>query len=182
MKKIVMFTAMGLLLSTTIFAEVMVLQDGKTMFFKEDSQIIVSGQTATNIRYNDVSITVPGNQKVQIQKRGNKIWISGTNMKDVEIVGNKISSNGHAIIVISLDTMEVTNVRGDISIINNGVSLNHKNTKNIKNNRKVSTKTETNKVSEPVSFPEISEYVNEISAQQAVQDITDMSQSSPSGI
>lgn len=174
MKQLVISTVIGLLLSTTVFAQITVLQDGKKMFFKEDAQIIVSGKTPATVLFNGVIINVPAGQKVQIQKKDGNIWISGTNMKEVEAAGKKISSNGHAIVAISPDTKKVTSVRGDINIARDEVVLARDNSR--LNNKRAVNETISN---ESISFPEVSEYVNEVVSQQSVQDVTDMSLYAP---
>ena len=181
MKKLVIFTVIGLLLSTTAFAEIMVLQDGKMMSFKEGSQVIVSSKTPARVLYNGVLITVPAGQKVQVFQKDGKIVLSGTNMKGVEVSGHSISSNGTATIAISPETMEVISVTGDVNIIKDEVVLAHKGKIKANNKQQVAAKPAA-AVAEPISFPEVSDYVNEIAAQQSAQDVTDMSQSSPSGI
>ena len=185
MRKLALFAVMGLLLSTAAIAEVMVLQDGKIMSFREGSQVIVSSKTPARVLYNGVLIIVPAGQKVQVSKKDGKIWVSGTNMKGVEVSGQSISSNGQAIIAVSPDTMEISSVKGDVSIVKNEVILTHKSKIGTKNKQQTAakpTQTTVAAATEIASFPEISDYVNEVNAQQSAQDVTDMSQSSPSGI
>lgn len=180
MRKLALFAVMGLLLSTAAIAEVMVLQDGKIMSFREGSQVIVSSKTPARVLYNGVLIIVPAGQKVQVFKKDDKIWISGTDLKGVDVAGQSISSNGPAIVKVSPDTMEV-NVEGDISVVKNEVILARK-AKTKTNDKQTTTAKPVAPSAKVTSFPEISNYVNEVSAQQTVQDTAYMSQSSPSGI
>ena len=180
MRKLALFAVMGLLLSTAAIAEVMVLQDGKIMSFREGSQVIVSSKTPARVLYNGVLIIVPAGQKVQVSKKDDKIWISGTDMKKIEAAGKTISSKGYAIIAISPDTLEVLSIKGDVSIVKDEVILPHKANTKVNKKQEAAPKKTSAPVAETVSFPEISDYVNEVTTQQSAQDV--LSQSSPSGI
>lgn len=193
MKKIVIFAVLGLFLCGTAFARVVVLQDGKTTILADNSEFTVAGKDHSRVLYDGVLITVPPHKKVKIGKKDGKIMISGTNLKGVEISGKSISSKGNTIIYVSPDTMKITTVQGDTSIIDNGVVNNHlqKNSKTKNSNKDEINRTDNknssveSKTSAPAAenivFPEASEYVNEVAAQQTAQDVenTDLSQSSP---
>ena len=178
MKKVAIFAVMGLFLSATAFAQIIVLQDGKRMYFPEDSQVVISGKTPAKVLFNKsrMLISVPANQKVQVQKKNGVILVSGTDMKGVEVAGKTISSNGHAIVSVSPKTKEVTNLRGDTSISESEVVL--ASNSNKMNNKQPAAKNNT-AINESTIFPEISEYVNEVVSQQSVQDVTDVSPYAP---
>ena len=163
MKKLVMFAVMGLVLSATAFAEVMVLQDGKTMSFKDNSQIVVSGKTASRILYNGVLLIIPANIRVSVQRRDGKVLISGNDMKDVEVVGKEISSKGYGVVSVDPITKEVVVVEGNVKIKNAGKG--------------------SPQSASIEDFPGISKYLNEVATQQANQDVErqNMSQSTVSG-
>ena len=193
MKKLMIFAIAGVVLSAIAFANIVILQDGKITNYDKSSEVTVNGKTTSRVLYDGILITVPKNQKVQISKKDGKIAVSGNNLKDVEIAGKQVSSKGEAIVVVSPETMEVSVVEGDTTIENNEVIFDS--AKNPGDVTKVVTKKTVSvakpqpqmvakvQVTEPVVFPEISEYVNEIAVQQAVQDIerTDMSQSTTTG-
>ncbi len=162
MKKVMTFVVMGLFLSASALAEVMVLQEGKTMSFKDKSHIVVSGKTATKILYNGVPLIIPANLEVSVQHKDRKVLITGTDLKNVEVADKEISSKGHTVISVDPKTKEITVLEGDVKIKNVG-------------NR--------SKSKEVGDFADMSEYVDEIAAQQAGQDVErQLSNSSPSGI
>lgn len=162
MKKVMMFVVMGLFLSASALAEVMVLQEGKTMSFKDKSHIVVSGETASKILYNGVRLIIPANLTVSVQNKDRRVLITGTDLKDVEIENKEISSKGYAAIAVDPKTKEITVLEGDVKIKNIG-------------NR--------SKYKDIGDFADMSEYVDEIAAQQANQDVErqNLSNSSPSG-
>lgn len=163
MKKLVMFAVMGLVLSASAFAEVMVLQDGKTMSFKDNSQIVVSGKTASRILYNGVLLIIPANITVSVQRRDKKVIISGNDMQDVEVFGKEISSKGYGAVSVDPVTKEIVVLEGDVKI------------------RKAGNGTPRSATIE--DFPGISKYLNEVATQQANQDVerATLSQSSTTG-
>ena len=192
MKKLVVFAVLGLFVSVTAFARVVVLQDGKMMTFADNSEISVSGKHASRVLYDGDLITVPANQKVKVEKKEGKIIVTGTNLKGIEIAGKSISSNGQAAIAVAPETMEISTISGDIAIVSNEVIFkgDSKMQNTVKVNKTTNTnnqqvaKTENAKVSVPatetVVFPEVSEYVNEVAAQQSAQDVIDTSDLSKS--
>lgn len=207
MKRLAVFAVMGLILSTAVFANnVVVFQDGQATVHKPGTEIAINAKTTTRVLYNGVLITVPKGQKVQISKsqKTGKIEIFGINMRGVEVAGKQVSSKGQAKVSVSPDTREVVGISGNTTIVSNEVIFINKN--KTQNNNKVvnnQTVTQTNiqtvsetpkkategsvsaktQTFEPVVFPSVSEYVNEVAAQQATQDVErpDMSQSSTTG-
>lgn len=204
MKKLAVFAVMGLVFATTAFANVVVFQDGQATVHKPGTGITINAKTSTRVLYEGILITIPKGQKVQISKaqKGGKIEIFGVNMKGIEVAGKQISSNGQAKVSVSPETREVASISGNTTIVSNDVIFSGKN--NVQKVNKVTpkqeapkvktqveTKTQTSTTStptktqtvEPVVFPTVSEYVNEIAAQQSTQDVErpDMSQSSTTG-
>ncbi len=193
MKQLMMFAVFGLI-SLAAFSQVVVLQDGKTITYRQGTGVTVFGKTVSRVLYDGVLITVPKGQKVRIgvqeNEMGKKILISGTNLKDVEIAGKSVSSKGRTIISVSPETLQLVTIKGETTVNNNGIVANrinrtntdkeNKTNKSVKTNNKQLTPAVSNEV---IDFPEISDYVNEVVVQQAVQDVerSDMSQSSVEG-
>ena len=201
MKKLAVFAVIGLLLSTTAFANIVVFQDGKATTYKPGSTIAVNAKTTTRVLYDGVLITIPKGQKVQISREREengkeKVKLFGVNMKGVEVAGKQISSKGQATVSISPETGEVAETNGNATIVKNDVILtdNKSNTQKVNKPVVPQTKTQTapkaqtqqaapakTQTVEPVVFPTVSEYVNEVTAQQSTQDVECMSPSSPTG-
>lgn len=197
MKNTLMFVVLVVFLAITASSQVVVLQDGKTTSYQRGSEVTISGKTTARVLYDGVLITIPKGQKVQVKRKGNKVFISGNNLKDIEIVGRSLSSKGPAIVSVSLDTMKIVDVKGDVFVDENGLVMSRisKNNKVSKTN-KTSVKSKTSKMSnqqkadssisnanDEEAFPEVSDYVNELATEQAAQDIErpDMSQSTTTG-
>lgn len=200
MKKTALLAVLVLFFAISSSAQIVVLQDGKTITYEPKAELSIAGKTTSRVLYEGVLITIPRGQKVHIKKRDGKILISGTNLRNVEIAGKNISSNGHVIISVSPDNMKVTTLKGDSTITRNGFLTNrvnkteNKNKKNIKPNsskfenkgkkylRQYSYYEEDEEQEEEENLLEISDYINEVSAQQSAQDVmdsADLSQSSP---
>ena len=200
MKKLAVLAVMGLFISTAAFAEVAVLQDGKTITYEQGTPIMTSGTSPVRVLYDGVQIYVPQGQKVLISKaKDGKILITGTDLKGVEVGKERISTNGLAVFSVSPSTMKVDEIKGDISVVNL-VEEEQKNQKESKKAQKEAEKaqkkeatkaksaakassTKTNTSMQTVEFPAVSDYVNEVAAQQASQNVErpDLSQSSPNG-
>ena len=195
MKKLALFAVVGLFLSVTAFANIVVLQDGRMTSYEPGSNVVIKGKTTSRVLYDGVLITIPRGQKVQISKKDGQILVFGVNLRGVEIAGKQVSSEGQAMFAVSPETMQVSSIRGNTTIVSNEVIFDgSKNTGNI---NKVVNKPGTvvvksgpvsqapvqTQVSEPVVFPEVSEYVNEVVTEQASQDVErpDMSQSTTTG-
>lgn len=186
MKKLVIFAVVGLLLSTIAFARIIVLQDGQTKSYSDSrDSIVIDGKTPASVLFDGVLIKVPANKRKVTIKRGEgkegEINISGRNLKDIDIAGKKISSNGQATITFSPKTREISVVNGELANNDNAAPKNaaQKTVKQAATKSTVKSTPATQVVVETVEFPEVSDYVNEVTAQQSVQDVEDMSQSSP---
>ena len=119
MKKLALSAVIGLLLSTTAFANVVVFQDGKVTTYKPGTEIAINAKTTARVLYDGVLITIPQGQKVQISKEEGKIKLFGVNMKGVEIAGKQISSKGQATVSVTPSTGEVASVKGATTIVSN---------------------------------------------------------------
>lgn len=200
MKKTLIFAVMGMFLSVSAFAGVVVFQDGKTMVYHQGSEVNVDGKTTSRVLYDGILITVPKGQKVKIKgqdsEMGKNIVVSGSNLKGVEIAGKNVSSKGQATVSVSLNTLEVKTVKGNTMIEENGVVINSigqgntnqankvQKTEKMTNNKQTAYVVNTSSsVNESAIFPEISDYVNEVAAQQSTQDVErpTLSQYSTSG-
>ena len=199
MKKLAVLAVMGLLVSTTAFAEVAVLQDGRTVTYEQGTPVMTSGATPVRVLYDGVEIYVPQGQKVLISKaKDGKVLVTGTDLKGVEVGKERFSSKGLAVFSISPATMKVDEIKGDISVANIAEEdlKAQKEAKKAQKAQKAqkaakatkaekTTKVATTKAVAPaqtVEFPTASEYVNEVITQQSAQNTEEcMSQSSPSG-
>lgn len=205
MKKIAVLAVMGLLVSTAAFAEVAVLQDGKTITYEQGTPVMTSGSTPVRVLYDGVEIYVPQGQKVLISKaKDGKILVTGTDLKGVEVGKERVSSKGLAVFSVSPSTMKVDEIKGDIAVVNiieeeqraqkeakkaqKEAQKAQKSTKTAKatttkaNTAKVATTKANNVPAQTVEFPTVSEYVNEVVTQQTAQNVECLSQSSPSGV
>ncbi len=201
MKKILTLVIIGVLLSIAAFAGIIMFQDGKTMVYHQGSEVNTNGKAVSRVLYDGVLVTAPKGQKLTIKgqedETGKKVVVSGSNFQNVEVAGKNVSSRGNTVIVVSPETLEVTSVKGNTTIQENGVVVNSIGKVDAKQEDKVekeakksvskqnnyavsSSKTFANK---SVDFPEISDYVNEVAVQQGIQDIerSDMSQSTTTG-
>ena len=197
MKKLAVLAVMGLLVSTAAFAEVTVLQDGKTVTYEQGTPVMTSGATPVRVLYDGVEIYVPQGQKVLISKaKDGKILVTGTDLKGVEVGKERVSSKGLAVFSVSPSTMKVDEIKGDIAVVNvaeeeNKAQKVQKVQKDIQKTTKAAKTTATktavakanNVPAQTVEFPTVSEYVNEVVTQQTAQDTeeTCLSQSSPTG-
>ncbi len=193
MKRLVTFGIIGLLLIAAVaFARVVVLQEGKVMTFADNSKVVVSGKNPSRVLYDGVLVTVAPNQKVEIRKEEIKkdgeikkqIVISGTDLKDVKVKGKSISSKGETEITVPLDDeVKIDVVKGEV--YKDGVLVNKDLVKE-ETIKPAATKQSVEKqaivkpvISETVDFPEVSDYVNELAVEQAVQDVEDVSRYAP---
>ena len=200
MKKLAVSAVIALFLSTAAFANIVVFQDGKITTYKPGSEVAINAKTTARVLYDGILITVPKGQKVQISKENGKIKLFGINMKGVEIAGKHVSSKGQATVSISPETGEVASIKGSTTITSNEVILTNKEevqegnkpvSNQIKTQTVIKTETQTKQAVtptptqsiEPVVFPTVSEYVNEVATQQSTQDVErpSSSQYAPSG-
>lgn len=195
MKKLAVLAVMGLLVTTAAFAEVAVLQDGKTVTYEQGTPVMTSGATPVRVLYDGVEIYVPQGQKVLISKaKDGKVLVTGTDLKGVEVGKERVSSKGLAVFSVSPSTMKVDEVKGDISVVNimeeeqkaqkeaKKAQKATKAAKTEKTTKAATAKTSNATTAQTVDFPTVSEYVNEVVTQQSAQDTeTCLSQSSPSG-
>ena len=195
MKKLAVLAVMGLLVNTAAFAEVAVLQDGKTVTYEQGTPVMTSGATPVRVLYDGVEIYVPQGQKVLISKaKDGKVLVTGTDLKGVEVGKERVSSKGLAVFSVSPSTMKVDEVKGDISVVNimeeeqkaqkeaKKAQKATKAAKTEKTTKAATAKTNNVTTAQTVDFPTVSEYVNEVVTQQSAQDTeTCLSQSSPSG-
>jgi len=209
MKKLLMFAVIGLFISTTAFAEIIVLQNGKTTTYRESKEgegykaIPVEKNTYARVLYDDVLISIPPqSNKMQIKRENQNIRISGANLRDVDVAGEKVSSNGHVILEVTPKTatseMEIRLIKGDASVVKDGKTVALSPTKKTapkKESKKKTAEKPAKTAEKPATakpaaqtataeaetFPEISEYVNEVAAQQTSQDVErpDLSQYAP---
>ena len=182
MKKSVIIIVVGLLLSIAAFARIIVLQDGKTTSYKSEEKVVIDGKTPASILFDGVLIKVPANKKkVTIKKQGEEINISGANLNNIEIAGKKVTANGQTTVAFSPETKEITVIKGELVNTDTGVTKNTVQktgqTTSVKSVAKPASVTPV--INETVEFPEVSNYVNEVTSQQTVQDVEDLSQSSP---
>ena len=194
MKKLAVLAVMGLLVSTAAFAEVAVLQEGKTVTYEQGTPVMTSGASPVRVIYDGVEIYVPQGQKVLISKaKDGKVLVTGTDLKGVEVGKERISTKGLAVFSVSPNTMKVDEVKGDIAVVNI-VEEEQKAQKEAKKAEKAAAKAgktaqegtaktaKTAATVMTVDFPTASEYVNEVVTQQAAQNTEKcLSQSSPSG-
>jgi len=195
MKKLAVLAVMGLLVSTAAFAEVAVLQDGKTVTYEQGTPVMTSGATPVRVLYDGVQIYVPQGQKVLISKaKDGKILVTGTDLKGVEVGKDRVSSKGLAVFSVSPSTMKVDEVKGDISVVNimeeeqkaqkeaKKAQKDAKKAQTTEQTSKAATTKANNAAAQTVEFPTVSEYVNEVVTQQSAQDTERcLSQSSPTG-
>jgi len=194
MKKLAVLAVIGLLVPAAAFAEVAVLQDGKSVTYEQGTPVMTSGASPVRVLYDGVEIYVPQGQKVLISKaKDGKILVTGTDLKGVEVGKERISSKGLAVFSVSPSTMKVDEIKGDIAVVNI-VEEEQKAQKEAKKATKAEKAVKTEKTTKaaaakattpaPVQldFPVASEYVNEVVTQQSAQNTEEcMSQSSPSG-
>ena len=197
MKKLAVLAVIGLLVPTAVFAEVAVLQDGKSVTYEQGTPVMTSGASPVRVLYDGVEIYVPQGQKVLISKaKDGKVLVTGTDLKGVEVGKERISSKGLAVFSVSPSTMKVDEIKGDIAVVNiveeeqKAQKEAKKATKATKAEKAVKTEKTTKaaaaKATTPapvqLDFPVASEYVNEVVTQQSAQNTEEcMSQSSPSG-
>ena len=75
MKKLALFAVVGLFLSVTAFANIVVLQDGRMTSYEPGSNVVIKGKTTSRVLYDGVLITIPRGQKVQISKKDGQILV-----------------------------------------------------------------------------------------------------------
>ncbi len=193
MKKFRVIGVIGLLLLFTVaFARVVVLQDGKTMSFADNSQIVVSGKTPARVLYDGVLVTVSPNQKVKIRKEEMKkedgdierrIIISGTDLKDIKVHGKTITSQGATEVALSIDNTKIDVIKGKVytdGILLKEVPAQEKSIKSAVTKQSAENQPVVKPIiSETIEFPDVSDYVDELAFEQSVQDVEDMSQYAP---
>ena len=199
MKKLAVISIILLLLFAVVaFASVMVLHKGKVKALPDNSKVVVSGENPSRVLYDGVLVTVPPNQEVEIRKENVKkedgeiekrLVISGTDLKDVKVKGQNISSKGETEVSVPLDDNEKIDViKGEVykdGVLVDEVLVKEEPIKPAVVNQAVEKQAIKKQtvvkpvVTKTVEFPEISDYVDELVYEQAVQDVGDMSQYAP---
>lgn len=175
MKKLVLSAVIGLFISATALAEVVVLQNGQTTSYEQGTPVTISGEMPARVLYDGVLIVVPQGQKVQISKaKDGSILVTGDNISGVEVAGEKIFSKGQATFSVSPNNYKVSKIKYSEAAA----------PAKQKENKPTKVVSQKNSEAKPVAsapttveFPTVSEYVNEVVTQQATIDV--MSPSSP---
>lgn len=191
MKKLAVFAVMGLLLSGAAFAETLVLQDGITKSYEQNSVVNISGKTSASVSIKGVKIFVPKGKQVQISSgMDGHIIITGSNLEGVELFnGQKLVklSSGTKGVSVTPNTLAVSDLSGNVAAKEQAekqtgkqAKTNKKEGKATKGNKEI--KSQATKPAQEVTFPTASEYVNEVVSQQTAQDVECLSPASPSGV
>ncbi len=171
MKKLAVLAVMGLLLSGAAFAETLVLQDGVTKVYNQNDVVKISGKTSASVSIKGVRIFVPKGKDVQISTgMDGHILIEGSDLEGVELFnGQKFVklSSGTKGVSVAPSTLAVSDLSGKVAEKEKATKQT-KSTKQTKENKASNNKAT---ITTEVTFPTVSEYVNEVAAQQTAQDV-----------
>ena len=193
MKKFALL-AVAVLFSVAAYALVKVSQNGNITTYEKDVNVTVSGKSAADVLYNGVLVSVPKGQKVVISKnKEGKVLVSGDTLKEVKVAGQTVNINEPATLVVDPDSKDITTVTVAEQLAaqqaqaqadaQEAAKAAKEQAKAAKEQAQAAAKAAAasanqNVIVEEISFPEASNYVNEIVSEQAIENVEE--QLSPS--
>ena len=171
MKKVIMFAA-AIMFSVAAFAQVTVTQGKTVTNYEKGATITVDSKEVTEVKYGNVSISIPKGKKVVIsQNKAGNIIISGYDLAGVKIMGREVQADEAAVYVVDPTTKTITKTPIIQTSVNNNKNTVIKNTQQNRNNQQNQNIQNNQENAVEDNFQDISDYVNEVSSQQAVEDI-----------
>ena len=182
MKKVIMI-AVAVMLSVSAFAQVKVSQGGIVTTYEKGATINIDSKYVTEVTYGNVSISIPKGKKVTIsQNKAGNIIVSGYDLSGVKILGKEVQAEEGSVYVVNPATKTVVKTPVAQVVANNQQNTANKSVQQNRNNPQTQQNNNQNHQETALedNFQDVSDYVNEVNSQQAVEDVEkQLSPSSP---